>query len=60
MKIALAVVSILLVDAYLANVRARRAVQKMSDVGMYLAQKLDENEIEFTEFDKIAVQSLVD
>jgi hypothetical protein len=50
----------LLVDAYAANVRARKAINQITDVGMYFAGKCDAAGIETDDFDRIAVMSMLD
>lgn len=57
-NIAIVVLGILLVDTVRANLRAQKAIAKIGDVTMYVANKLDENDIPMTEFDLIAVNSL--
>lgn len=59
-NIALAIAVALLIDAYAANRRAVKSINKMGDVATYFAHKLDETGYEVTEFDTIAVMSLID
>ena len=59
-NIVIVVLGILLVDTVRANLRAQKAIAQIDDVTMYVANKLDENNIPMTEFDLIAVNTLAD
>ena len=45
-------------DAYIANARNRKALEKMTQGLLYLAHTMDREQISLTEFDKIAMKTI--
>lgn len=54
------VAAVVIADAYTTNARNRKAVKKMQQGLLYIADIMDRKQIPLSEFDQIALNSIAD